>query len=312
MSTKNVYFYKLSLIQAKDEEEIEIHNLKSIIEDIISTNSKNGSINLYSPGTEPIIMDILEEKDEYLFARLSKKSRNNSIQKRDYGTLMTSPVLNSLEVTNNGVETFTYCIIGYKHGILSIARNQSAPNENVIKRLFALYKKEYNLVIDSVPNNKLIEELYGDNAVINRITFEIPTPNAQLLQESLHVEDSELIELIQQKTHAVSIEIKPPSRGHIMNDPSYIKKLLDSFKSHSNRTFSKVVISGKPDDDTKQKRYDLFEEYFKYPIEISEMHTEGGRKVEYPKEKIQNDYRFQMMNIYDSYKIYILGICDRL
>lgn len=311
MSTKNVYFYKLTLIQEKDKKEIE--NIKSIIEDIINANSKNNSINLYSPGTEPIIMDILEQKDEYLFARLSKKRRNNSIQKRDYGTLMTSPVLNSMEVTNNGVETFTYCIIGYKHGILSIARNQSAPGESVIKRLFALYKNEYNLIIDSVPNNKLIDEIYNsDNAIINRITFEIPTPNAQLLQESLHVEDSELIELVQQKTHAVSIEIKPANRSHIINDSSFIKKLIDSFKSNNNKNFSKVVISGKPSEDTKQKRYDLFEEYFKYPIEINETHTEGGRKVEYPKEKIQNDYCFQMMNIYDSYKTYILGICDRL
>ena len=39
------------------------------------------------PGTpEPVMLDVLEDTDEYLFARLNRKRPNNSMQKRDYAT----------------------------------------------------------------------------------------------------------------------------------------------------------------------------------------------------------------------------------
>lgn len=312
MATKTVYFYKISLFDTKNSKEIPINNLKSMLEMIITANAKNNSISLSSNVGEQIFMDILNKHDEYLFVRLGKKRRNNSIQKRNYATLDAGPVLNPIEVASNGIEIFTYGIIGYKHGIMSIARAQGAPDEKFIQRLFTKYKNDTYLEIVSVPNNQLINELYdNEEAEINRITVEIPTPNAEILQKVLHAGDEELINSVQMKTETILFEVKPQKRGYILGDKDVVKKLIDAFKQ-SKDAFTKVVLDGKPNSNTRQRRYDLYEEYFKYSININETHMENGVMVEYSKEKVQNDYRLEMTNIYNRYKEYILAVCDRL
>lgn len=197
MSVKTVYFYKLSLFATKTNQELPISNLKSILENIIDNNIKNDSVSLSQITGEPMFMDILERHSEYLFVRLSKKRRNNSIQKRNYATMDIKPVLSSIEVANSGIEMFTYCIIGYKHGIISIARTQGAPDEKFLNALFGKYTNDYFLKIDGVPNNQLINELYdNEDAEINRITFEIPTLNVEILSELFKVDDSQLLDAV--------------------------------------------------------------------------------------------------------------------
>ena len=55
----------------------------------------------------------------------------------------------------------------------------------------------------------------------------------------------------------------------------------------------------------------MYEEYFKYPVEIKEYRQEGGRKIEVSKNEIQIDYRAKMMNVYDHYKTTILTFVNR-
>lgn len=312
MSTKNVYFYKLSLYDTQSRQEMNLTQTKTIIEQIIANNVQNNAVSLSYNDAEPIVMDVLQQTNDYLFARLSKKRRNNSIQRRNYNTLETSPVLTPAEEDNNGIEIFTYCILGYNHGILSIAKNQGAPNEEAFNRMFSKYNDSYYLEIDSVPNNQLINEIYnGTNPQINRMTIEIPTPNAEILEKVLGASDSEILQSVQQKTNIISFEIRPEKRGALCDEPSVIQKVINLFKAGKD-TFSKVVLDAKPDSKTRQKRYDLYEEYFKYPININEYHMENGRKVENPKEQIQADYKNEMINIYNNYREYILTICNRI
>lgn len=51
-----------------------------------------------------MMLDILENTEEYLFARLNRKRPNNSMQKRNYNTYETADVLPPDEIGNNGVE----------------------------------------------------------------------------------------------------------------------------------------------------------------------------------------------------------------
>ena len=312
MSTKNVYFYKLSLYDTQSRQEMSLTQTKAIIEQIIANNAQNNAVSLSYNDAEPIVMDVLQQTNDYLFARLSKKRRNNSIQRRDYRTLETGPVLTPAEVDNNGIEIFTYCILGYNRGILSIAKNQGAPSEDVLHRLFNIYSNNYYLEIESVPNNQLINEIYnGANPEINRMTIEIPTPNVEILAKVLGANDTEILQSVQQKTNTISFEIRPEKRGVLCDEPGIIQKIINLFKAGKD-TFSKVILDAKPDSKTRQKRYDLYEEYFKYPININEYHTENGRKVENPKEQIQADYLHEMISIYNNYREYILAICDRI
>lgn len=311
MSTKNVYFYKVSLFSSNPSMEHSIGELKALFDHIFTTNVLNHAIALSQDDIEPMTLDIIDNNDEYLFARLSKKRPNNTLQKRDYDTLAIDDVLAADELGNKGIEMFTYCILGYKHGVLSIANSKGAPKENSLNRLFQLYNNNYYLDIDPVPNSDLIRELYdSDSSVINRICVEVPTPDATVLEQALKTTDSELLNVVGSNTQSVVFEIKPQYRSELTEDPKLVKRLIDAFRT-SRDSFSKVVLHGKTAHRRKQVGYDLFEEYFKYPIEITEYHQEDNRKVEYPKEQIQMDYRGNMMNVYNEFKNIILAFCDR-
>lgn len=56
---------------------------------------------------------------------------------------------------------------------------------------------------------------------------------------------------------------------------------------------------------------DLYEEYFKYPISVSEYRQENGQKIEREKAEILRDYRLNMMNVYNDYKDIILAVSNR-
>lgn len=55
--------------------------------------------------------------------------------------------------------------------------------------------------------------------------------------------------------------------------------------------YNSVVLSGKSNTGERQQKYDLFEEYFKYPISINEVIHENGRIRERGRAQLQMDYR---------------------
>lgn len=62
----------------------------------------------------------------------------------------------------------------------------------------------------------------------------------------------------------------------------------------------------KKDNNSPQREYDLYEEYFKYPIDIKEYRHEGGRRLEISKADIRMEYKRKMTDVYDRYKEIIL------
>lgn len=81
-------------------------------------------------------------------------------------------------------------------------------------------------------------------------------------------------------------------------------------KENRNR-YRSVVLSGKTTTGERQRQYDLYEEYFKYPISVSEYRQENGQKIEREKAEILRDYRLNMMNVYNDYKDIILAVSNR-
>ena len=103
MSKKSVYFYKLEIQESQTGREIDIGGYRTILEEIFQRECINDSLNLTYEQTEPVLMDIIENTDEFLFARLSRKRPNNSIQKRNYTTRQTTEVLAPDEIASNGI-----------------------------------------------------------------------------------------------------------------------------------------------------------------------------------------------------------------
>lgn len=302
MSKKNVYFYKLVLKARKTGKEIQFDVCEDILSDIFSKSCINNSLELTNGSAEPVLMDIIENTEEYLFAKLSRKRPNNSIQKRDYRTRQTSEVLAPDEIGNSGIECFTYCILGYSHGILSVVKAKAAPGPECFSMLFATHTDDLTADYFGIPNNDLIMELIeGKAPQVNRICFDIARPDPQVMQEVFQFSDDEILSAMSRKTTSLVIDVKPDFRGYLMDDPGLIKRLIETFRDNQKK-YNTIKISGKKDGTGPQKEYDLYEEYFKYPVDIKEYRQEGGRKVEENKSKIQRDYRTKMMMIYNQYK----------
>ena len=311
MSTKNIYFYKVIIRNTQSGVEESVDSFKDHFQRIFDRHMRNGAIKLTYSDAEPMMMDILEDTDEYLFARLNRKRPNNSIQKRNYNTYLITDVLPPDEVDSNGIELFTYCILGYSHGILSIVNSKGAPDEGALARIFSLYNRSLLLETESIPNQQLINELLNGRAPeINRVRIDIAQPDAQILQEVFGFREEDVLAAVGHNTSSITVEVKPMLRGALLSDASIITRLVNAFRQNRNR-YNSVVISGKKTTGERQRQYDLYEEYFKYPINVTEYQQENGRKYERDKEQILNDYKGEMMHVYEQYKDVILIVSQR-
>ena len=311
MADKNVYFYKLVITDNTTGDEVSPDRFKGLFSDIIARAAINNSIDCTGTNPEPVMLDVLEDTDAYLFARLNRKRPNNSMQKRDYATRTTTDVLDPDEAANSGIECFTYCILGYRHGILSIANIKGAPGYEALAMMFAMHKPQYQLDADGIPNNDLVSELAsGRTPEINRIHIDIAQPEAQILERVFGFCDEGILNEMRHRTSSIVIDVKPNLRGKLIDDPGVIARIISAFRQNQNQ-FNSVKLTGKVDGRKRQREYDLYEEYFKYPIRISEHRTANGRRVERTKAEIQRDYRNEMMNLYENYKRILLVLSNR-
>ncbi len=311
MSTKNIYLFKVVIRDTQTNTEMPVNTFKGLFQAVFDKECRNGALKLTYEDAEPMMLDIIEDTDEYLFTRLNRKRPNNSMQKRNYNTYETTDVLQPDEIGNSGVEWFTYCILGYSHGILSIVNSKGAPSEGALARVFSRYNNRFSLETEPIPNQDLINELLGGKTPeINRLQVDVAQPDAQVLQEVFGFHDDEVMQAVQRNTSSVVFEIRPDFRGALSNDPNVITRLVRALQQNR-RLYKSVVLSGKANTGERQRQYDLYEEYFKYPISVSEYRQENGRKVEIEKETILREYRGNMMNVYSDYKDVILAVSNR-
>ena len=87
-------------------------------------------------------------------------------------------------------------------------------------------------------------------------------------------------------------------------------RLIKALRGNQKR-YGTIRVSGKKDEKSPQREYDLYEEYFKYPVDIKEYRQEGGRKKEVSKAAILKDYKDKMTKVYDKYKDTILVFVNR-
>lgn len=311
MSTKNIYFFKVTIRDTQNNTEVPVSSFKAIFQSIIDQHSRNGALKLDYQSSEPIMLDVLEHTDEFLFARLNRKRPNNSMQKRNYNTYQTTDVLAPDEIGNSGVELFTYCILGYSHGILSIVNSKGAPGAGALARVFSCYNNRFSLETEGIPNQDLINELLGGRAPeINRVQVDIAQPSAQILESVFGFNETEIIAEMGRNASSLVFEVKPEFRGALSYDPTIISRLIDVLRRNRGH-YNSVVVSGKKDSGDRQRQYDLYEEYFKYPINVSEYRQENGQKIEREKGLIQQDFRANMMQVYSAYKNIILAVSNR-
>lgn len=117
--------------------------------------------------------------------------------------------------------------------------------------------------------------------------------------------DAEIISAVSKKTASLVVDVRPDFRDHLIDNPSLITKLIRLLRSNQPR-YNTIKITGKKDNSSPQREYDLYEEYFKYPIDIKEYRQEGGRRIEINKVDIRREYKQKITDVYDQYKEIIL------
>ena len=153
------------------------------------------------------------------------------------------------------------------------------------------------------------ELIDGKAPQVNRVSFDVARPSAELLEGMFGFKDDEIIAAMSRKTASLVVDVKPDFRGYLIDDPSLIAKLIGALRKNQ-ANYNTIRISGKKDGRGPQREYDLYEEYFKYPIDIKEYRQEGGRKIEMSKAAIQRDYKDKMTKTYEQYKDMLLVFVD--
>ncbi|EGO62884.1 hypothetical protein [Acetonema longum] len=311
MSTKNIYLFKTIIRDTQTNNEVPVNLFRGLFQEVFGRECRNNALELTYQNAEPMILDVIEDTAEYLFAKLNRKRPNNSMQKRNYNTYETMDVLSPNEIANSGVEWFTYCILGYRHGILSVVNSKGAPNEGALARVFSRYNNRFSLETEGIPNQELIKELLNGRAPeINKVQIDIAQPDAQILEKLFEFNDDEVLQAVRQNTSSLVFEVKPAFREALSKDIDIITRLIRKCQQNRKR-YRSVILSGKPATGERQRQYDLYEEYFKYPISVDEYRQEHGQKVEIDKEVILREYKRNMMNVYDQYKDVILAVSNR-
>lgn len=162
-----------------------------------------------------------------------------------------------------------------------------------------------------IPNQDLLGKLIdGKSPEINKIQIDIPKPNPAVLEQLFGFSEAAIINTVSRNAASLVFEIKPDFRGALANDKNNVRQIIDILKENS-RNYNSVVLSGKSNTGERQQKYDLFEEYFKYPISINEVIHENGRIRERGRAQLQMDYRNKMQNVYNEYKRLILLVSGR-
>lgn len=316
MAEKKGYFSKIELYTSGNQK-IEYQNLKELYDDILKCHSKqhkNCRTLCLNPkaedGTPKLMMDIINFKQGYLFGRLSKQKENNALLKRDYETDEAEDVFTPFEAKKRGIEIFTYFLLDYSKGILSIVSAQGAPKAAVLNNILIEYNNSYYTKIVDIPNGEGIEVLYNaHNPELTAVELEVPNPEARYLEEVLGIKEPVMFDMLNEGTQKVYVMIKPYTRQSLERDEKKVKRIIEIFKENRNR-YAKAVITGKGSG-LKNQKFDLHAKYFSYPITINKFHVEAGKRIEYSLDELTSQFSYGLYNAYQSNYDLIIALADR-
>lgn len=301
---KSAYFYALEIKEKGNDTLQPLSLFKTIVESIVRCrNMQNGyyTIDISSPDDNmKTVIDIFDYKDEYLFCRLSKQRPTNTVVGRNYNTLKTEPVMGNFPDNIKGIENYSFAYINYETLIAEVVTSQYSPSETAIENFI---KKNSNYYVESkaIPNRVGIDCIFQHrNPTISSFTVDIPTPDPALL-ESFGFSDTDIINLLNGDIRA-KITIAPLHGTTLSSDdavPALVGKVRQ-FTSVANAIFKARSES------TKTREYNLYDETFKYDINIPTSHTTNGHVISYSEADLIKIARNKLIENYiDKYDIIV-------
>lgn len=319
MAYKTVEFMKIELLDRVSRNVLDYKLLRGIISGIIKNYAviqSNFKILDLTPDIEAddiqpkIILDIFDDKTSIMFGRICKKKLNNEILQRDYTSLMPTEVFTPTEARRKGIEVFTYFIIDYDTGIISIANAKDAPGAGILNNMLDYYSSDYILRFINIPNEDGINLLYNSYAPeITRLLFEVPSPNPQFLQNILDLNEEEIMYIASENLLTVTLTLKPEPYKSLEYDTNKVRQIINILKSKK-CNYKKAIIRGKSDE-FGNKDFDLHAKYFTYPINIKKFKVVEGVKKEYNLDEITDQFKDGLIQAYRRNLDLLLAIADR-
>lgn len=315
MAIKKVYFYQVNIFRVSDEQEVSYRLIKDLFNDIIESRAvrQDGYRTLdLTLDNDPmhIMMDIFRYQNDTLFCRLSKQKPNNSMIQRNYDTFEHKDILPGISEDTQGIENYTYCSLNYEKGILSIISALGAPNEKAVGNAILKYNNRYYIELVPVPNTEAIQTIYfGEESAITKIEIEVPVPAADIMKEVLGWNEEEITATVTENALTTAIVVKPPRRKALTEDTEDTQRFIDCIKS-AMPSYSRAKITGKAKN-IKSQEYDLFAEYFSYPIDIASYYIENGKRVWYSVEQLTTNYNESLKFAFSENKILIETLTGR-
>lgn len=172
MAEKKVYFYKVSLHKETVDKEEDFNLIKPLFEDVLRSYSTNSSLVLVD-SDEKVTLDIKYCEGDFLFGTLGKIRDNSNFQFRNKKTSDTVPILSPEEQAITGIECFTYFLLDYSAGILSIVASQTSPKGAVLNNLLAKYCTDFFTEIKPIPHPKFYRQLFSPKSTLSKVTYNI-------------------------------------------------------------------------------------------------------------------------------------------
>lgn len=302
MANKKVYFYQMSLYGVTDKMEVDYTKIKDIFISIIDKNAlkhkKYMSLDV-TLDEDPLhtVIDIFDYKNSRLFCRLSKQKPSSSVIQREYTTYEKEDVLPDDDEQERGIEQYTYGFLDYNKAIFSIVSSLGAPNEKCICNAFLKYAHGYYLELVPIPNEKGIDAIYtGEKSEITRVEIEVPCPSAEVLEGIFEWKEKDIINTIAERHLSTAIVLKPLHKQSITMDENETKGLIDCIKEKL-PVYTKAKIRAKAKN-VRLRDYNLYDENFSYPIDISVYHMGNYERIYYTVDELVEIYKQNLVFSY--------------
>lgn len=258
---KRINFYQIQAtktIENKKEElskdEI-IKHLQSICSGL-NVNSNNYKYQSFEMGFNDYIIEFIKFDDSMLFARIGKKTNENTIGKRD---TLSGDLLNIELQDSENIETYTYIYIDLTNMILSYLVLSGTPSRTSFS--YFLNENDENIVFDCVPitTKDVIKNLAKKN-VLGTIKYSYCNPKECVI-ENIPGINKQLLSSLNADKSVITVSLRPPRSKSITNKIQDIFNLKDELLKEHGQNLQSLTMNAK-DYDEETINYNLLDYKF--------------------------------------------------
>lgn len=310
---KKVNFFTVDLFESMGNLRRDYREIKELLIQIIDQHAIKINdfwvLDLTNTSDLHYTADIFMYKESCLFMRVSNQKPSGGFLHRDYTTNEPVGVLEGVSEDKEGIEVYTYALLDYETGILSIVNQQSAPNYKTINFFFSKYNTHYYMEFKPIPNPDGISRIYAAKEPrISQVEVEVPVPSAEALERMFGWNAKDILD-VQGCGLKATMRLSGIERSVITDSEEETRGLIDCIRSNL-EGYNKAKVRAKAPG-IKTQEYSFFDENFSYPIEIPAFTMVKGEKCYFSSNELISIYRERLQAAYYQNIMLLRTISDR-